>query len=616
MVLHNASDSLADLLQVKAQRAAAAPINGTMGGGLSSARDSVADMRGFGKQMSFRKKKNTREDMRYDDFCYELEEQAGGEEEDDAPIWEMDLSHAWSGARLENSARETAAPGSFADDEGNVYYTDSVPRNEGPHLSIPECERIFTVPEVYDDLMKDPWERYTVRERLRKFLENCWTSKEMDKRGAFSAVDEEEIIDVNSKEQKMIRMNIAVQLYMEMPAAARQMFNPSLYKIRLDENGDLSRPSIAGEQHQIFNGDSQYGAISALTPSDARSSMHTTTERSDKAKRHVHFSELKRVLTMRKFTPEEAVQVWYQREDFEHFKAEMTLLIRDMEAPKELASMWLDTDEAERRRSAASTEKFDGSDEDKKRHTKSKSWWHDYDHSRRGLERYASAGQARQILASYKVAVHKVLAEQRRQNLLSCLLVCVPDASVKDPDKIAEIYHEYTAWSMDLALAAGASDADAVRTNFDDATRKSREYYILKQVIRNGYKVHKHMPQFMMPKCITPKGFLDESETLLRRGSNELDATKRRRENIIQTMSNSIRIKAHQTLTGEEAREEMSNLANADLAGPISPLLAPMFEVKEGAEDVSISSLSPGATNPQGKRQSLAAKAKNFPFQN
>jgi hypothetical protein len=73
MVLHNASDSLADLLQVKAQRAAAAPINGTMGGGLSSARDSVADMRGFGKQMSFRKKKNTREDMSYDDFCYELE---------------------------------------------------------------------------------------------------------------------------------------------------------------------------------------------------------------------------------------------------------------------------------------------------------------------------------------------------------------------------------------------------------------------------------------------------------------------------------------------------------------------------------------------------------------
>ena len=166
----------------------------------------------------------------------------------------------------------------------------------------------------------------------------------------------------------------------------------------------------------------------------------------------------------------------------------MTLLVVEDGAMREVAEVWLETNERERKGSSTGElleAAEDGGDDSGNviTHTRSASgtkyWWHDYDHSRRGLERYASPGQARQILASYKVAVQKVLGEQQRQRLLGCL--CVPGAN--DPEKIAEIYHEYTAWSRDLALAAGASDWDALRTNFDDDRRHTREYYMLKQVV-------------------------------------------------------------------------------------------------------------------------------------
>ena len=519
------------------------------------------------------------------------------QEEDDAPVWEMDRS---SDDGNPSSNEEGNASSTFADEEGNVY--SAVPKE--PHRSIAECERIFTVPEVLEDILMGRTKRR--KGWLCNLFGECWGERETRKRNnnAFrSHVTGHEIFDLNeediadrTQDEKLIRMSMAVQLFMNMPAAARKSFNPSLYKVRLDtENNETTRASIVGNRHQIFgNG---YGSIP------------TERHHCDVPSRHVHFSELKRVLKVRKFSQEEASDVWYQREDFAHFKAEMTLLIRDMEASKELAAIWLDSEESAVRRSSESTDKLDESNGSKTK----KAWWHDYDHSRRGLERYASPGQARQILASYKVALHKVFALQRNQMLFQCLLPCIPVDHNKNADRIAEIYHEYTAWSSDLALAAGASDADAVRTNFDDDTRKTREYYILKQVIGNGYRVHKHMPEFMMPKCITPKGFLDESETLLGTHYCDLDRTRRRRESIMERANKAVRGGSVQT--GEEAREEMSHLTLLDLNGPIAPALAPMLDVKGGNDDASsIASMSP--QHGFGKRQqSLAAKAKNYPFQ-
>jgi len=85
-----------------------------------------------------------------------------------------------------------------------------------------------------------------------------------------------------------------------------------------------------------------------------------------------------------------------------------------------------------------------------------------------------------------------------------------------DAERLAWIYHEYAAWSRDLALAAAASDRDAVQTDFNDSKRKTREFFLLKQFFHHGKQVHKHMPQFMLPrehgetKSLKPEGFLDE----------------------------------------------------------------------------------------------------------
>lgn len=321
-------------------------------------------------------------------------------------------------------------------------------------------------------------------------------------------------------------------------------------------------------------------------------------------------------------------------EDFEYFKNEMSSLLQDDGASRELAEAWLEAhNKRERESQPLNNEegRRDGeADHPIPRTGSSKSWWHDYDHSRRGLERYAPR-QARQILASYKVAVKKVLQEQQRQSLLS--FFCVPRA--RDTEKIAEVYvfdprccpdvtaillphpssailnclifsfnryHEYTAWSRDLALAAGASDADAVRTNFDDKKRHTREYYMLKQVVQSGGKVHKHMPQFMLPKCIEPKGYIDETESLY-------DETKKagKKTNTIINSSISAGYKG-QELTGEEAREEMNRLQGGDLEGPLAPALAVSLQAEKAEE----------ATNPplnRRKKLSMAEKAKNYPFQ-
>jgi len=311
------------------------------------------------------------------------------------------------------------------------------------------------------------------------------------------------------------------------------------------------------------------------------------------------------VLRIRKFTPEEAIDVWYQVRDFEIFKNEMSSLVQRDGASRKLAEAWLESRNKDGRASQCSmqtSQEGTGSDQaqpssDGTSCKKSdKAWWHEYDHSRRGLERYASPIQARQMLASSKVAVKKVMREQHRQSLLMCL--CIPRA--RDPEKIAEVYHEYSAWSRDLALAAGASDADAVRTNFDDSKRHTREYYMLKQVVASGYKVHKHMPQFMLPKCITPKGFLDEAESLF-------DGSKKSSTNMIESMIN-VGTKRQES-TGEEARNEMSKLHSGDLEGPVSPALAVSLQAenKQGAA-------SPVPPITDRKRKSMAEKAKNYPF--
>ena len=94
-------------------------------------------------------------------------------------------------------------------------------------------------------------------------------------------------------------------------------------------------------------------------------------------------------------------------------------------------------------------------------------WWCKFGHSRRGLEHIASMDEGRHRQRNVNSAMRHILDEQRSQRL----------NHRRDPVKLAKVALQYTSWARDLALAAGASDADAVRTNFS-RNAKDRGHYL------------------------------------------------------------------------------------------------------------------------------------------
>ncbi|KAL7446877.1 hypothetical protein ACHAXM_011448 [Skeletonema potamos] len=614
------------------------------GGGLRGASDSLNDLR----RINYRKGVPPTPGWNYGYEPSDRHDEGSANGEDNWPIFEMTAAVEGENNNVRRDNRSASAVSSGA---GNEHYISA----NGGAMAAPstppiiDCERICTVPEVFDELrsirtskhlsslvLRDvpPPSSSSALEPCQSIL-HCLTPWKQNAQSShhYDAFKEPQPLS-QDKVNPIARTSVAVELYSGMPPSIRRSFAPSMFKVRFnvgvntrhdtnDESNYEQMASLVGYDHRYvysLGRDSIKNAGTTASSSPAPSI--------DKRKYRVHFSEIKRVLKVRKFTRDEALDVWFQRDDFDHFKAEMTLLIQEVEASRELAEVWLDAKSSsvvndasdpknhcgeaggnpssDGTSSAASAQHGGGTNENDHHHHqrsmsrgKARAWWHNYDHSRRGLERYASPGQARQILASYKVAVQKVLGEQRRQRILG--FFCVPNAY--DPEKIAEVYHEYTAWSRDLALAAGASDADAVSTNFDDDKRHTREYYVLKQVIASGYKVHKHMPQFMLPRCITPTGYLNEAASLYHGNGKDAKAADTRRS--------SWQLLRRTSSTGEEARENMSRVHKSDLMGPVAPSLAPSLQqVKEAGKDVHLSVGKCGVHH-----HSMAEKAKNFPFQ-
>ena len=256
----------------------------------------------------------------------------------------------------------------------------------------------------------------------------------------------------NEREQKQSRSDgiirrasLAVQVFLGLPNAIRKSFHPVNYNPRSSRNLNL----------------------------------------------RVEFAPQIRVVTIKPLScmsTDEKRSIWWQFTDFEAFQISSALLIKSKEANGKLCEAWL-TDMAG---FVDETPPNDADSDD--------SWWHKYQHSRRGLERFASE-ESHEIQRSYQTAVQVVLQEQMRQKIWHR----------RNPEKLAQLYHEYTVWSRDLALAAGASDADAVLCNFDDSTRKSREYFLLKQLLARskGHEfAYEHTPAFMLPSGTKAQGLL------------------------------------------------------------------------------------------------------------
>ena len=112
-------------------------------------------------------------------------------------------------------------------------------------------------------------------------------------------------------------------------------------------------------------------------------------------------------------------------------------------------------------------------------------------------------GRDRQV--NVRSAIHAVLEEHKRQKMYRR----------EDPEKLRMVALNHTSWARDLALAAGASDADAVVTSFAE-DRKSREFYLLK-MSRSQSTQSGPMPKFMMPHThgiVTPSPRLVQQKRL------------------------------------------------------------------------------------------------------
>lgn len=247
-----------------------------------------------------------------------------------------------------------------------------------------------------------------------------------------------------------------------------------------------------------------------------RRSLFPAYERKMREKKDLHttFSPMARVVTIKSIkdmSEEEKADIWWQKHNYEEFRKTGRMITRAMlEGGSEI---WLATNrswqmpnqgKAATLQNASSLadqhaafQKGDRNAKIQYEDTRDK-WWHKFGHSRRGLEHIASIDEGRQRQANVKSSIKTVLDEQRRQKAFHR----------EDPEKLRMVSIQNTAWARDLALASGASDADAVTKNFDDESRKSREFYLLKfsraNMLTQGTNStttgsEKVMPAFMEP---------------------------------------------------------------------------------------------------------------------
>eukprot|EP00934_Nitzschia_sp_Nitz4_P003228 Nitzschia sp. Nitz4//scaffold197_size40390//18096//19943//NITZ4_007516-RA/size40390-processed-gene-0.3-mRNA-1//1//CDS//3329540481//3218//frame0 len=219
------------------------------------------------------------------------------------------------------------------------------------------------------------------------------------------------------------------------------------------------------------------------------------------------FSPMARVLSVKSHKDmdfEEKSGIWWQRSDYEEFRKTGRMITKAMLQGG--SEIWLATNQSWMVKDRQSTLKhaYSLAESEKafqKGDVKAKAeyeeardkWWHKFGHSRRGLEHIASIDEGRQRQGNVRTAIQAVLEEQRKQKAFHR----------EDPEKIRMVAIQHTSWARDLAMAAGASDADAVRMNFDDESRKSREFYLLKFSRTNQMNVHAtqkaSVPAFMQP---------------------------------------------------------------------------------------------------------------------
>jgi len=218
-------------------------------------------------------------------------------------------------------------------------------------------------------------------------------------------------------------------------------------------------------------------------------------------KRRVRFRpviNVVRIQSHKEMPPNEKLDVWWQLLDLERFKTEIKMLSNEQEP-------------IDYRRFSGNHSKMEGETKDdcSEDDDDANCWWHKYGDSRRGVEKCAYGQEAQETMEFAKRSVAAVVEKQLLEDEAK-------EEEEEEQIRLAVLYHEYSAWATDLALAWAASDADAVKTDFDESKRKSREFYLVKQLMKHQQKIHKHSPSFMIPNGIPTKGYLNDQQLLLR----------------------------------------------------------------------------------------------------
>lgn len=255
------------------------------------------------------------------------------------------------------------------------------------------------------------------------------------------------------------------------PEIDAKVANNSIMKnsINSNNNGDQKRRSILPSYDKSFDDN------------------HDKSEQSSspKEKKRVVFSPMARVVNVMARSEMSYMLrslIWWQRNDYDDFKKTGRIIAQAMLCGG--SEIWLQTSDAWGKKQGQSPRnlssnangnvnqrahlqalqrygvKTDVDNNEEKDEDVGSKWWCKFGHSRRGLEHIVSIEEGKQRQRFVTIAVRAVLDEQRRQRITR-----------KDPQKIATVSMQYTSWARDLAHAAAAADAEAVKSNFDSKAK-------------------------------------------------------------------------------------------------------------------------------------------------
>ena len=186
---------------------------------------------------------------------------------------------------------------------------------------------------------------------------------------------------------------------------------------------------------------------------------------------NVNFSPMARVVTIKSLKDMDLAEkssIWWQKADYDEFRKTGRMVSKVMLQGG--SEIWLATNQSWQLPNQGKAATLRHAMENIDSHDTRDKWWHKFGHSRRGLEHIASIDEGRQRQSNVKTSINAIVTEQKRQKVFHR----------EDPDKLRMISIQNTSWAKDLAIASGASDADAVTKKFDDESRRSREFYLLK----------------------------------------------------------------------------------------------------------------------------------------